>query len=249
MKSISVTGKKEVVIEEDSIVNIADSSDALIIIKPIKNIEIELNVGKRCSVRSYIFQNENVEITQTNHLGNGSKIYCNSIWTSGGTGKITNILDGEKSQAHDIHIFSENGSSAFDLDARLNHNGKNTAGKIIVKGIVHDSATANLDGMIKIGKEGSGAESILKEQVMLLGPKAHATAKPELEIENNDVNSTHAATVSAIDENKIFYLMARGIRRKEAEKMIVTGFLDSGINLIPDENMKNKFLEIIHGQL
>ncbi|MFH1684803.1 MAG: SufD family Fe-S cluster assembly protein [Candidatus Micrarchaeota archaeon] len=249
MKSMSVTGRKEIIIEEDSIVKIADGSEVLVIIKPIKNIKIELDVGEKCTVQSYIFQNENVEITQTNHIGSGSEIYCNSIWISGGKGKITNLLEGDGSQAHDIHIFSERGSSTFNLDARLNHAGKNTEGKIIVKGIVHDSATANLDGMIKIEKNGSGAESILKEHVMLLGPKAHATAKPELEIENNDVNSTHAASVSAIDENKMFYLMSRGIERKEAEKMIVTGFLDSGINLIPDENMKNKFLEIIHSHL
>ncbi len=249
MRNISASGSKEIIIEEDSAVKVENGSDLLVIIKPTKNTEIELDVGEKCKVRSYIFQKENVEITQTNHIGSGSEIYCNSIWISGGAGKITNILEGEKSQAHDIHIFSENGSDTFNLDARLTHNGKNTAGKIIVKGIVHDSATANLDGMIKIGKGGSGAESILKEQVMLLGPKAHATAKPELEIENNDVNSTHAASVSAIDENKIFYLMARGIARKEAEKMIVTGFLDSGINQIPDENMKNKFLETIHEHL
>jgi Fe-S cluster assembly scaffold protein SufB len=78
---------------------------------------------------------------------------------------------------------------------------------------------------------------------MLLNPGAHADANPELEIKNNDVQSTHAATVSPIDEEKIFYLMSRGVSREKARRMIVEGFLEAGIEKIKDENFRKIFIE------
>jgi len=67
----------------------------------------------------------------------------------------------------------------------------------------------------------------------LLSPTAHADSIPELEIEANDVRCTHGATVGPLDEEQIFYLMARGIPRIEAEKMIVEGFFEPLMQKIP----------------
>ncbi|MEW6722996.1 MAG: SufD family Fe-S cluster assembly protein, partial [Candidatus Micrarchaeota archaeon] len=115
-----------------------------------------------------------------------------------------------------------------------------TKGNILVKGIVKDKGAATLDGMIKIEKGGGGAESFLSEHVMHLNPGAHASANPELEIENNDVSSRHAASVSRIDEEKIFYLTTRGISREDAKKLIVEGFLESALGRIRDEKMRKE---------
>jgi Fe-S cluster assembly scaffold protein SufB len=97
--------------------------------------------------------------------------------------------------------------------------------------------------MIKIEKSGGGAESFLSEHVMLLDPGAHATANPELEIENNDVSSRHAASVSQIDSEKIFYLMSRGLSREESRKMIIEGFLESAIADIPEGKMREELMK------
>ena len=228
-------------IHDDAEIDI--NSDSIIIIRPKKDAAVKLNIGKNCNVNTYLIQEKEVSVTQENHVGEGSVLHSHCIWVAKGQGKIRNILEGKGSEAYDLHIFVE--KEDFHLDTLLRHKEKNTKGNILVKGIVRNNGSAKLDGMIKIDKTGAGADSILTEHVMLLDPGAHATANPELEIENNDVSSTHAASVSQIDENKLFYLMSRGIPKDDAKNLIVEGFLESGVNHIKDEKMKKEFMKLI----
>jgi Fe-S cluster assembly scaffold protein SufB len=108
---------------------------------------------------------------------------------------------------------------------------------------VKDNARADLGGMIKVEKKGGGAESFLSEHAILLDPGARATADPKLEIGNNDVMSRHSASVSQINDAKVFYLMTRGISRDDARGLIVSGFLESAISRIEDEGFRKEFIE------
>jgi Fe-S cluster assembly protein SufD len=60
----------------------------------------------------------------------------------------------------------------------------------------------------------------------MLSPTAHAVPIPGLEILANDVRCTHGATVGRVDREQLFYLMARGLSRREAERLIVRGFFE-----------------------
>ena len=71
----------------------------------------------------------------------------------------------------------------------------------------------------------------------MLSKLARADSIPGLEIEADDVRCTHGATAGQIPEEYIFYLMARGIDRANAERMIVQGFLEEVINRIPVEGV------------
>ena len=64
--------------------------------------------------------------------------------------------------------------------------------------------------------EGAGAESI-----------------PNLEIEANDVQCSHASAVGPIDEDQLYYLESRGIPPDEAERLIVLGFFDDVFARLP----------------
>ena len=69
--------------------------------------------------------------------------------------------------------------------------------------------------------------SFLTEKILLLSDEARAEAVPDLEIESDDVKCSHAATISKIPEEQLFYLMSRGLSKFEGESMIVEGFLES----------------------
>ena len=60
----------------------------------------------------------------------------------------------------------------------------------------------------------------------MLSPTTHAVPIPGLEILANDVRCTHGATVSRVDREQLFYLMARGLPRSVAERLIVRGFFE-----------------------
>ena len=72
-------------------------------------------------------------------------------------------------------------------------------------------------------------------KALLLSPTAEFAAKPELEIFADDVQCGHGATSGQIDETQLFYLMARGVPRAEAERLLIEAFLDEAIDALGDE--------------
>ena len=69
-------------------------------------------------------------------------------------------------------------------------------------------------------------------------------SKPELEIYADDVKCSHGSTTGNIDENSIFYLMSRGLKRDQANKMIVEGFLNEVIETINNTDIKTFILKL-----
>ncbi len=242
---MKIQGEKTIELTNTTSLEIEDQSSVVILITPKSDSKVSVKIGKNCRVSSFIIQQDTFSLEQINSIGENSQINTFALWLGSGTGKILNHLDGKKSQAYDVEIFIQNKENKIHLDSVLKHGNDDTKGNILIKGIVKDNASVKIDGMIKIEKNGGGAESFLSEHVMLLNPGAHATANPELEIENNDVSSRHAASISQIDEEKIFYLISRGVNREQARNMIIYGFLESAINKIEDEKIRESFMEKI----
>ena len=83
-----------------------------------------------------------------------------------------------------------------------------------------------MKGKIIIDENCGDSSSFLTERVLLLSDKAKAEAIPDLEIKTDDVQCSHAASISSISEEHLFYLETRGIGREKAEEMVVDGFLN-----------------------
>ena len=81
--------------------------------------------------------------------------------------------------------------------------------------------------------------------MILLSDKAYAEAIPNLEIENNDVKCSHGATISQIDEDKLFYMTSRGINEKDAKRVIIEGFFEPIIVNIDEEELREEMQNII----
>ncbi len=241
--SITFKGRESLEIRGDAVVNVPDGTEGKIVVRPSGEADVTVLIGKGCRLEIYTVQEAGASVRQVNRVGEGSRVDSFSVWLGGGKGSMLNSLEGPRAEAYDVQVFVEGGEEKLRLDSVLRHASSGTKGNILVKGVVKDSASAKLDGMIKIEKDGGGAESFLSEHVILLNPGAHASANPELEIENNDVSSRHAASVSQIDEEKIFYLCSRGLRREEARKMIIEGFLEAAIGRVPDEGMRKKMMD------
>lgn len=92
------------------------------------------------------------------------------------------------------------------------------------KGILTDSSRAVFNGKIRVSPQAQGTESYQLNKNLLLGKEARVHAKPELEIEADDVKCSHGAAVGQLNEDHIFYLLSRGISRKDAVRMLAEGF-------------------------
>jgi Fe-S cluster assembly protein SufD len=96
-------------------------------------------------------------------------------------------------------------------------------------------------GIIKVDEGAQRTDAFQENRNLLLSKRAHADSIPGLEILANDVRCTHAATVSQVDRELLFFLMARGFSRPEAERIIVAGFFTDALERVPSEDVRSAF--------
>ncbi|MGC3639776.1 SufD family Fe-S cluster assembly protein, partial [Enterococcus faecalis] len=65
----------------------------------------------------------------------------------------------------------------------------------------------------------------------------------------NEVTAGHAASVGRVDPVVMYFLMSRGLRIEEAERLVIRGFLGSVITAIPVKEVQHEFVEVIEGKL
>lgn len=117
---------------------------------------------------------------------------------------------------------------------------KNTHAETVIYGVNKGESETELFGLIKIDKKANQATDFLTARILLLSEKARAEIEPSLEIKADEVRASHAATVSAIDKEQEFYLMSRGLKRAEAEKIIVSGFINQVIGMINNDKIQSQ---------
>jgi Fe-S cluster assembly protein SufD len=141
------------------------------------------------------------------------------------SGDYTVELVGEGAHATITGLFKLEGSQNLDLNVTIIHAAPHTSADTNLRAVVDDQATATINGTIIVQKNAQQTNSFLTEKILLLSPQSHAHAIPNLEIEADDVKCSHAATISTIDEEQLFYLQSRGIPSKKARLMLAQGFL------------------------
>ena len=151
-------------------------------------------------------------------------------WVAAGFGtkrgkvRIENDLAGEGATSRVTGAYFADGEQHLDSDTFQEHIAPNTTSDFAFKGALRDQASVVWRGMIKVEKDAQRTNAYQENRNLLLSEKAHADSIPGLEIEANDVRCTHGATVGQVDRDQLFYLMARGLSRGEAERLIVRGF-------------------------
>ncbi len=111
------------------------------------------------------------------------------------------------------------------LETLVIHHAPHTRAETIVKTLVRNNAEPRYRGMIRIEEGSNGCESYLQHHSLLLGKQAQSWTTPSLEILNNDVHCSHAATVRTITALDLFYLQSRGLSSQEAETLLIEAFL------------------------
>ena len=172
--------------------------------------------------------------------------------TKSGKVRIQNDLAGEGATSRVTGAYFADRSQHLDYDTFQEHIAPNTTSDFAFKGALRDTASVVWRGMIKVEKDAQRTNAYQENRNLLLSDQAHADSIPGLEIEANDVRCTHGATIGQVDREQLFYLMARGLPRGEAERLIVRGFftdLLSRIELEPVREALGAALEarIPHG--
>jgi len=133
----------------------------------------------------------------------------------------------------------------MDHHTYQNHLSGLTGSDLLFKGALRDRARSVYQGLIRIHKDAQRSDAYQNNRNLLLSKQARADSIPSLEIEANDVRCTHGATAGPVEEEHVFYLMSRGLSRREAEHLIVDGFFAEVLQRIPLERVRERLREAV----
>lgn len=159
------------------------------------------------------------------------------------------VLHGNGSSSDAKIISVGTGSQRMSLTTQAVHYGRSSESDMITRAVMNEEATAIINGVTKIEHGATKANGQQTERVLMLSPKARGDANPILLIDEDDVKAGHAASVGQVNAEQVFYLMSRGISRKEAERLIIHGFLEPVVSEIPLEGLREQLHRILERKL
>ena len=119
----------------------------------------------------------------------------------------------------------------------ITHDAVNCESRQVFKKVLRNGATGVFQGKILVKADAQKTDGYQISQGLLLDDNSNFLAKPELEIYADDVACSHGSTVGAINEDAIFYLVSRGVPRKQAQDMLVLAFLAEAIDEIDSNDL------------
>jgi Fe-S cluster assembly protein SufB len=181
------------------------------------------NVYNLVTKRAVAYENSTMEWVDGN-LGSKLTMKYPAIW-----------LMGEGAHGEVLSIAFANKGQHQDAGGKAVHVAPNTSSVITSKSISKNGGRAGYRGLLEVAKGAHGARSKVVCDALILDEESRSDTYPYIQIDENQVDIGHEATVSKIGEEQLFYLMSRGLSEAEASAMIVSGFVEPITKELPLE--------------
>jgi Fe-S cluster assembly protein SufD len=152
--------------------------------------------------------------------------------------QIRAVFAGEHAKLTLAGVGMLDGAKHSDTTLVVDHAVPDGWSRELFKTVVDDRATGVFQGKIIVRPRAQKTDGKMMSAALLLSEEASMNNKPELEIFADDVQCGHGATCGALDKDLLFYLMARGIPRKEAQALLVRSFLGEAIETLSHEGLR-----------
>jgi Fe-S cluster assembly protein SufB len=145
------------------------------------------------------------------------------------------MLVGERAHGSIMSIAYAGDGQHQDTGGKVVHAAPNTTSSIVSKSISKGTGRSTYRGLCKVHDGATGSKSNVECDALLINDTSRTDTFPYIEVEENDANIGHEATVSKIGDEQLFYLTSRGISQEEAMALIVRGFIEPIAKLLPLE--------------
>ena len=139
------------------------------------------------------------------------------------------ILKGKNAKSNIKCAYLSNKNNKLNIDIKVIHEYKNTVSNQQIKGLSTDESIVSLTAGIEIPKNTNGCEGFQNHRGILLSDKAKIVATPQLEIWSEDVVCSHGSAVGPLPEEEVFYLETRGLKKSDAEKLLLSSFFNDNV--------------------
>lgn len=166
-----------------------------------------------CNRRAKIFQDAKMTWLEVDLGCRSSRSVTDSLLLAGGACVL-----------HRSALIGGSGQE-FDHFSKAVHSASDTSSELLGSHALGGQAKAFCRGLVRVEQGIRGCTGAQKDETILLSDDARMDSAPQLEINSDDVKCSHGSSIGQFDEEKIFYLMSRGLNRAEAEKTALEGFI------------------------
>jgi Fe-S cluster assembly protein SufD len=178
------------------------------------------------------------------HLDEGASLSSYALIEGAGLlrRQIFARLDGEHAKVALNGATLARGRQHADTTLVVDHALPNGQSRERFRNIIDEQGTGVFQGKIIVRPHAQKTDGAMQSKAILLSDQATMNNKPELEIFADDVQCGHGATCGRLDKDQLFYLMARGIPRYEAESLLIEGFANEAFDGLEDETLRGFLL-------
>ena len=215
------------------------------------NDVVEIVVGDRAVMRHARLNAEGPNAlalsTLVTKLGAGASLDTINVVTGSSVARhqvfLTFAGEGSKATLNGASMLK--GSQHVDTTLVVEHAVPHCDSRELFKTVIDDEATGVFQGKIIVRPQAQKTDGRMMSAAVLLSEGGTMNNKPELEIFADDVQCGHGATCGQLDENLLFYLMARGLPRPAAETLLVQAFLGEAIEAVEHEAVREALIEVV----
>lgn len=248
VESISVSAERiTIIVAENAQVTIHDMAIAPVNSHQVTRL-IEVIVRDYAQVTFVTQQDTPASVNEFSalyfYLGNYSSVQYASLLTGGhmSTLCLQVIMEGEHAQADLCGVWLLDGAHTIDMTTMQQHLGAHNTSRLRIKSAVRDHARSVYRGTVHIAVDAHGTHAAQENKNILLSEHATAYSIPNLEALNNDVYCAHGTAVGQLDEEQLLYMQARGIAYKQAQRMLLQGFLADAIPNCLDDTVRDRYM-------
>lgn len=144
-------------------------------------------------------------------------------------------LIGDNSKMDAFSTGVANKGQSFDSGFKSIHIGNNTSSKIKSKSIVMKGGKSIYRGFVDVNKNANNATNYVDCDSLILDDVSISKSIPVINVKNSNSIISHEAKIGKIDENTLYYLMSKGLKKEKAKEIIVNGFIEPIVKQLPLE--------------
>jgi Fe-S cluster assembly protein SufD len=164
-------------------------------------------------------------------------------------GESLSRLAGEGSRSVMLSLNPMDGKRQLDQRTLQDHAAPNASSDLLYLNALDDESRTIFAGLIKVQEHAHKTDAYQKVRNLMLSDDAEANSMPGLEILADDVRCTHGATAGEINEEELFYLEARGIRKNDGERLIINGFFQTLLERLDNEPLREYLGKLVATRL
>ena len=231
-------------VDQSAEVEIITSHHSVNAAESFSNVVMEGSVGVNAGLKIHKIQEEELDffhVSSENFIQEkDSRFEINTI-TVGGLlvrNGLNILVDGENCHTTLNGVYLTKDKQLVDNHTFVDHLQPNCISDEMYKGVMDGKSKAVFNGKVIVRQDSQKIEAFQANGNVLLSNDAEINSKPELEIYADDVKCSHGCTIGQLDEQAVFYLQARGIKKKTAQHMMTQAFINEVVERVSNETVQ-----------